>query len=87
MSINKYPKHDWVYINPEQINPEAFGLEEIFAVKVKPHTEDYDIRCVSYPGWKTKAELAEKDPRDGRPLKNLQWFIFAAQGPEKVLAS
>ena len=70
----------WKFIEPSTINPNVFGLIEVYAVKVRKHRGDGDVRCFSLEGWRTHADLIDRDPRTGKQLAGSQWFIFAAKG-------
>ena len=70
----------WTFLEPTAVNPKVFGFIKILAVKIKKHTEDYDVRLFSLRGWNTFADLMDYDPRTGKKLDMPEWFIFAAKG-------
>ena len=77
---------DWSFLSPNEVDPEAFGLTEVFSVMVKKHTEKIDARNFYHEGWRTVAELTDYDPQTGEHLAEATWFIFAATGPERGCA-
>jgi hypothetical protein len=70
----------WKFIAPQSIDPQLFGLKEVYALKVKRYDDKRDIRCFGIKGWKTIADLTDIDPRMGRQLNRSEWFVFAAKG-------
>ena len=77
------PGDRWAFVDPAEINPEVFGLDDVIAVKVRKHCEDRDVRTVSIPGWRTFAEFTNRDPLSGEELPMTEWFVFAAKGRER----
>lgn len=75
-------KNKWHFLNPRHFNPRIFGLEEIFAVKVKKHDDNRDVRTISLPGWNIIAEQVEYNPVTGQKFQDVEWYIFAAIGEE-----
>ena len=71
---------EWTFIEPETINPAVFGFAKVLAVKVKKHSGSCDVRCFSLKGWRTFADLTDRDPRTGKRLEMPEWFVFAAKG-------
>ena len=78
-------KNKWHFLDTDLVDPEFFGLFKLFAVKVKKHDYDCDVRTLIFSGWITLTELLDRCPISGKTLEKSEWFIFAAQGEEIVL--
>lgn len=70
----------WHYIDTTKCNPGVFGLNKLFAVRVREHDYDDDVRNVSVKGWYTVADLMDYNPITGKKLQSSKWFIFTAKG-------
>ena len=70
----------WEFIDPGSVNPSIFGFQEAYAVKVKKHSGDEDVRNFTLKGWETFADLVERHPVAGKILECSTWFIWAAKG-------
>ncbi|MDO9529933.1 MAG: hypothetical protein Q7J27_12370 [Syntrophales bacterium] len=75
-------ENTWFFIDPSTVDSNVFGLDEVYAVKVKEYVGNGDVRCFTLKGWKTFADLLDYDPRTGRKTTRAKWFIFAAQGSQ-----
>jgi hypothetical protein len=71
---------EWKFIDPTGINPEVFGLNRVFACKVKPYDCQSDENIARTRGWELFADLVEICPINGRKLEESTWYLFAAQG-------
>jgi hypothetical protein len=74
---------EWKFLDPNYFSQKAFGLTSIWAIKVKRHVGDSDVRVVELEGdWKIVAEMLMFDPIKEEELEESEWFIFAAIGEE-----
>ena len=69
----------WHFIDPQTVNKYVFGLDVVFAVKVKRHING-DVRGFYHRGWECFADFVEYSPISGKKLKQSQWYIFCAKG-------
>jgi len=73
--------YKWEFIDPETCKADVFGFDKLWAVKVRRHNGEKDVRSVYIEGWSVVADFLEYNPITGYKLRNNgDWFIFAAKG-------